>query len=166
MRKTILECIIIVAVVVIIRSFIVTPIIVNGSSMYPTLEHGEYMLLDKISYRFNEIKRGEIIVFEYDNERLIKRVIGLPGEKVEVKNGDLYINDKLHKEDYLNETTMDFNFADLGLDNIIPENYYFVMGDNRDESKDSRLIGFISKDVIIGKTSFALYPFSKLGSVK
>jgi len=166
MKKTIFECIVIVVAVVLIRSFIATPIIVNGSSMYPTLEDGEYMLLNKISYRFNEIKRGEIIVFEYDNERLIKRVIGLPGEKIAVIDGNLYINDQVYEEDYLEENTVDFTLEELGLDSTIPKGYYFVMGDNRDESKDSRLIGYITEDSIIGKTSFSLYPFSKFGNVE
>ncbi len=147
--------------IILLRTFIITPVRVNGNSMNNTLHNGEILLLDKISYRFSDIKRFDIVVINYKNERLIKRVIGLPGESLKVSDGNLYINDKLTKEDYLDEITDDFIY-----DGVIKENCYFVMGDNRDDSLDSRYFGCFDKKDILGKTNFTLFPFSKFGKIQ
>lgn len=164
--KEILPYIIVIVAVILLRQFIITPIQVVGTSMNPNLVDGELMLLNKITYKFNDIERFDIVVVDYDTEPLIKRVIGLPGEKVEYKDNKLYINDKLVKENFkTNGKTDDYSITKEGY-KTIPENMYFVVGDNRINSADSRIIGLIDKDIIIGKANFVLFPFNKFGIVK
>lgn len=146
--------------IVLIRSFVVTPVRVNGDSMNDTLKDGEILILDKISYRFNDIKRFDIVVVEHKTEKFIKRVIGLPGETLKIEDGNLFINEKLLKEDYLNQKTEDFTY-----DGVIPNECYFVMGDNRGNSLDSRYFGCFIKDDIAGKVNFTVFPFSKFGKI-
>ena len=161
MKKFILDIIpyiVIVIVVVLIRSFIVTPIRVSGPSMNPTLKSGYIMILNKLA----KIDRYDIVVINSKKSPnvLIKRVIGLPGETIEVKDGDIYINDKKIKDKYGSGTTGDFEKI------TIPKNEYFVMGDNRPVSADSRIFGTFSKKDIKGTTKLVLYPFNKIGNVK
>ncbi len=158
--KELLPYIIIILVVIIIKFFIVTPIRVNGPSMDDTLHDKDIMILNEFSYRFNKIKRFDIVVIKYKNEYLIKRVIGLPGEKVEYKNNKLYINKKLIKENFSHKETEDFKTKK------IPKDNYIVLGDNRTDSVDSRMIGFIKKKDIRGKTSFTILPFNRFGHKK
>ncbi|MBE6158112.1 MAG: signal peptidase I [Firmicutes bacterium] len=158
--KELLPYIIVIMIVLAIKAFVVAPIRVNGPSMEDTLYNGDIMILDEISYRFNKIERFDIVVVKYENEYLIKRVIGLPGERVEYKNNKLYINGKYVQEKFSHEITDDFKSI------TIPNNKYFVLGDNRINSTDSRIIGFISKNNIRGKTSLVLYPFNRFGSKK
>lgn len=153
-------CIII--VIILIRSFIVTPIRVNGASMYPTLKDKEIMILNKINYRFNDIKRFDIVVIDTEDEKLIKRVIGLPGETLKYENGILYINGKEVEERFLKEETSDFNIEDIGYKKI-PKGEYFVMGDNRNNSKDSRIIGPVKKDKITGRARLVILPLNAKG---
>lgn len=150
----------IIVVVILIRTFIITPVRVSGSSMDNTLKNGDIVVLKKMDKVY---KRFDIIVFNYNNERLIKRVIGLPGETIKYQNNKLYINGNII-DDYNNLTSTDFDLQYYGYSKI-PDGYYFVMGDNRDVSLDSRKIGLISKNVILGTVSFRLYPFNKFGSV-
>ena len=152
--KTILPYAIIVAVVILIRTFVLTPVIVSGTSMDDTLKNGELLLLKKYDKNF---ERFDIVVFDYGDSKLVKRIIGLPGETLEYKDGILYINGK-ETEDPFASSTKDFKLTDLNID-VIPEDYYLVMGDNRSNSSDSRIIGPISKDTINGTTSFSLWPF-------
>ncbi len=159
-RRELIIYISIILFIILLRTFIITPVRVNGDSMNNTLHNGEILLLDKISYKFNDVDRFDIVVINYNGERLIKRVIGLPGETLKVSDGKLYINDKLIKEDYLDEVTNDFIY-----DGVIKENCYFVMGDNRDDSLDSRYFGCFDKVNISGKVNFALFPFSKFGKI-
>jgi len=153
-------CIII--TIILIRTFIVTPVRVNGESMYPTLNDGEIMLLNKINYRFHDIKRFDIVVVNTKDEKIIKRVIGLPGETLEYKNNVLYIDGQEVKEDFLKEKTSDFKLSDLGIEKI-PADSYFVMGDNRDNSKDSRMIGPVKKEQITGRTRLVILPIKNNG---
>ena len=153
--------IIIIILVLLVKQFIIVPIRVNGSSMNNTLYDGDIMILDKISYRFSDIKRFDIVVIKKNNEYLIKRVIGLPSEKVVYKDNKLYINDVLIEENFLHKKTDDYV-----LEEIIPNDYYFVLGDNRIDSLDSRYIGLISKKEILGKTSLILFPFKRFGVKK
>ena len=156
--KELLPYILIVLVVLMVKLFVVAPIRVNGPSMENTLYNGDIMILDEFSYRFNSIKRFDIVVVKYEDEYLIKRVIGLPGERIEYKNNKLYINGKFIKEKFLDEDTEDFKSI------TVPSNQYFVLGDNRDNSTDSRIIGFIPRKNIKGKTNLILYPFNRFGN--
>jgi signal peptidase I len=162
--KEIIKYILIVIFVVLFRLFIITPIQIHEHSMEDTLYENDVMILNIIGYQFNNIKRFDIIVFNYNNEKLIKRVIGLPGEMLEYKNNNLYINNKIIAEPFLSEETADYSLMTYGYDKI-PDNKYFVLGDNRNNSTDSRYIGFINKKDIIGKASFILYPFNRIGLV-
>ena len=157
--KEFLPYFIIILVVVFIKIFVVSPIRVNGASMNPTLNDKDIMLLDEISYRFSDIQRFDIVVVKEEDEYLIKRVIGLPGEVVEYKNDKLYIDGKYVKEDFKHNETMDFSTT-LGRDE------YFIMGDNRTNSTDSRVFGPVSQDEIMGKTSLTILPISRFGNKK
>ncbi|MBR1385949.1 MAG: signal peptidase I [Bacilli bacterium] len=146
--------------VLLIKHFIVTPVQVKGDSMYPTLKDGDIMILNKIGLRFSEIERFDIVVIKHNKTLLIKRVIGLPGDNIKYINNVLYINNKQIKEDFLdNETTEDFEYN-------VEENCYFALGDNRDVSLDSRVLGCFDKSEIEGKTSLTLFPFSRIGTKK
>ena len=159
--KEILSYVIIIIVVLLIKQFIVTPIRVNQSSMNNTLFDKDIMILDKISYRFKDIKRFDIVVIKRNKEYLIKRVIGLPGDMIEYKDNKLYVNNEIVKEDFLHKQTDDYK-----LEKVIPDNYYFVVGDNRPNSLDSRVIGLISKDEILGRTNLVIFPFNHFGIKK
>lgn len=155
--KEFLPYFMIILVVVLIKTFVVSPIRVNGASMDPTLNDKDIMLLDEISYRFSDSERFDIVVVKEEDEYLIKRVIGLPGETVEYKNDKLYIDGKYVKEDFKHKETFDFSTT-LGKDE------YFIMGDNRTNSTDSRVFGPISRDKIMGKTSLTILPISRFGN--
>ena len=163
-KKEIIEYIVLIVVILLIRTYLFVPIMVSGNSMVPTLNNGDVMILNKFSYLVNDIKRFDIVVVDYENEYIIKRVIGLPGDYVEYKNDILYVNGKKIKEEYDREYTEDFNLNDLSIEKIA-NNYYLVLGDNRPISKDSRKIGLIDKKNIKGTTNFILFPFSRFGNV-
>lgn len=179
MFKEIMPYIIIIIFVVLIRTFIMTPIDVSGESMYPTLHNKDIMLLYKLRLKTVGIRRFDIVVIDTDEGKLIKRVIGLPGEKIQYKiedNGDsrkaiLLINGEVVEENFISDTarvnTCKYDDTDICDNEItIPEGEYYVMGDNRGVSKDSRMIGTISKKDIKGITSFVILPFNRFGSVK
>ncbi len=149
--KEVIPYIVIVVVVVLIRSFIITPVVVSGDSMVPTLKDGQLLLLDKISYNFSDIKRFDVVVVRVGKNEIIKRVIGLPGETVEYKENKLYINGEILENEF------DFETEDFVTEEI-PNNKYFVLGDNRKVSSDSRIIGFINEKDILGKTKISLWP--------
>lgn len=157
----------IIVMVILIRTFIITPVRVNGTSMDPTLKNGEIMILNKIKYNKNDIKRFDIVVVKMDKELLIKRVIGLPNEEVKYIDNKLYINNEYVEETFLNEDvyTTNFSLRDINLEKI-PENCYLVLGDNREVSLDSRTFGCFSKDKILGSANLVLFPFTKLGYKK
>lgn len=156
--KELMPYIIIVVVVLLVRSFIVTPGLVNGSSMEPTLHNNELVLINKIGLN-KGIDRYDIVVVKYENSTIIKRVIGLPYETVE------YINDTLYIDGEEVGTKVDFEYTkDFKL--TAGKNEYIVLGDNRNISKDSRIIGPVKERNIIGKVDLVLFPFSKFGKVK
>ena len=132
--------------------------------MVPTLLDGDIMILDKIGYRINGLKRFDIVVIKYNNEKIIKRVIGLPGDYIEYNDNILYVNGKEIKEEYKRDITNNFSLKDLGYEKI-PENKYLVLGDNRSISKDSRIIGLIDKEDIEGYTGIIVFPFKRIGNV-
>lgn len=161
----------------IIRFFLFTPIVVDGESMMPTLKNGDRMVVSKIGYMVGEPDRFDIVVFHAPEQKnYIKRVIGLPGDIVEYKNDQLYINGKEIEEPYLEQKkseitegslTDDFSlFETAALVDKIPEGYIFVMGDNRRYSKDSRHIGLVAIDEVIGNTNLVFWPFNEIGFVK
>lgn len=149
-----------VLIIILVRIFICTPINVNGSSMSTTLKDGDIMLLNKIRLKTEGIERFDIVVIQTDNNFLIKRVIGLPGEVISYKDEVLYINGKVVEDEYNLNLTGDFDALE------IDEGEYFVMGDNRNVSKDSRIMGTINEDDIIGKTNFIIFPLKKFGKVE
>ena len=154
--KELMPYIIILLVIAIIRTFIVTPIKVNGSSMYQTLNGKEYMILNKLS----KISRYDIVVLDTKDDELIKRVYGMPGEKIAIQDGNIYINDKKIEDKYAYGNTSSYKAITLGDDE------YFVLGDNRLVSLDSRTIGPIKKKNIKGTTDFIIYPFNRFGKLK
>ena len=163
--KEVYPYLVIVLVVVLVRSFIITPAIVDGKSMYPTLNDNNIVILNKLDYKINGLKRFDIIVVDYNGEKLIKRVIGLPGEHIEYKNNMLFINGYLTNENFNHDNTSNFKLETIGYLKI-PGDKYFVVGDNRNHSTDSRMIGLIDKKDIKGKVSLRLFPINKFGKIK
>ena len=157
--KETIPYLVIVLVVISIRTFIVTPVVVQGESMKETLNGGEVMLLKKYDLSY---ERFDVVVINknVEGDNLIKRVIGLPGEKIRYKNGILYINDEVVEDKYAYGETSNFQEVELGKDE------YFVMGDNRAVSLDSRILGVIKHNEIEGTADFVLFPFNKLGHLK
>ena len=160
MLKKIFPYIVIVVVVVIIRTFIVTPIRVSGSSMYPTIKDGNVMILVKVTKYFKDYQRNDIVVLKENGDYLIKRVIWLNGERIACHDGKIYINDSELDNDYGIGETNDFTEV------LIGKNSYFVMGDNRAISKDSRIIGTVSEKEILGYANLIIYPFKSIDIVK
>lgn len=152
----------IILMVILVRTFIITPVIVNGSSMEPTLLNKEILLLSKNN---QNIERFDVVVLEINGERLVKRVVGLPGEHLKYINNHLYINHNMLEEQYLEKQTNNFNIDELGF-STIPYNSYFVLGDNRTSSKDSRFFGMININQIIGKVKYRIFPINRLGKIK
>lgn len=155
--KEISPYVLIVVVIVVIRIFIATPVKVDGDSMYNTLNDNDIVLLSKLS----SIDRFDIIVLKENdnNATIIKRVIGMPGDKVKIRNNKIYINNKIIEDEYAYGETSDYEEITLGDDE------YFVLGDNRLISKDSRYFGAIKKSDIKGKAVFRLFPFTRFGSI-
>ena len=165
--KDISSYVIVILIVIIIRVFIFDPVRVDGPSMDTTLKNGQILILDKMSYRKKDIKRFDIVVIKLDDKKIIKRVIGLPNEVVEVKDNTIYINGKEINDPYASTDTDDFNMAEIGLIKI-PGDSYLVMGDNREVSLDSRYaeVGTIKREKILGKATLRVWPFTKIGKVK
>lgn len=140
---------------------------VEGHSMNPTLVNHERLILNKFSYRKSPAKRYDIVVFSFNNgEHFVKRIIGLPGEKVNIKEGRVYINDRVLLDDPILD---EIEYAGIAADGVmVGNNEYFVLGDNRNHSYDSRYeeIGNINKKVILGKVWLRFYPWTKIGIVK
>ena len=159
-----IKLIIVIVIILVLMIYVVSVTQVVGNSMSSTMENGDVLILNKIKYRFSEIRRGDIISLEYeDTKYLIKRVIGLPGDTISIQNNKVYINGEVYIENYLEEGLIydDFELTSLGYQKI-PDDMYFVLGDNREDSLDSREIGLISKDEVIGKVSFRIWPLNKL----
>jgi len=151
---------------ILIVVFVVQPVKVEGTSMLPQLENGERIFVNKFIYSFDAIHRGDIVVFWYpDNpsQSFIKRVIGLPGDTIKVVSGHVYINDKPYNEPYLSRdrTQQMYNFGP----EKVKQYHYFVMGDNRDASNDSRAWGEVPEKYIYGKAMFRYWPLSSFGSI-
>ncbi len=155
--RNLIPYIIITLVVVFIRVFLITPVIVSGDSMSPTLENKQLLLLNILNYRLNDIERFDIVVIRQDNKEIIKRVIGLPGENILYRSNKLYVDGHELENDY-NFDTDDFSLKTICNCSRIPENQYLVLGDNRAVSADSRIIGLIDRKDIAGSVEISLWP--------
>ena len=159
-----------VAIAVIIRIFIAEPRYIPSESMYPTLTTGDRLIVEKVSYNFNPVNRGDIVVFQPPeqlqvqgygaNQAFIKRIIATSGETVKVDNGIVYINERPLKENYIAQLP---NYKLFPV--TVPEGKIFVMGDNRNNSNDSHLWGFLPESNIIGRAIFRFWPLDRIGNV-
>ena len=151
-----------VVMALLIRTFIVELYIVDGPSMRPTLQHEERLVVSKFIYKLRDPEKGEILIFKYPRDPsrdFIKRVIAVGGDTIEIKEGRVYVNDQMLKEDYILEKTRT-EYPKV----TVPEGTVFVMGDNRNNSDDSRFadVGFVPLDMIKGKAMLVFWPFDKL----
>jgi len=147
-----------------VHYFIFTIFIVDGSSMEPSFKDGQYLIVNRLAYLFEKPKRGDVVILRFpgrEKEKYIKRVIGLPNETVEIKDGSVFINGEKLNETYLKFQTQ----TEPALTETLSENEYFLLGDNRANSNDSRIWGNCPKENIIGKPVFILYPLSDWGPV-
>lgn len=163
------------SVFVLLYLFVAQPNQVKGSSMVPNFTDGEYLLTDKLSYQFSTPQRGDVVVFKApageacaeDECEYIKRIIGLPGDRVMVENSQVYLNGQLLQQKFLPDdyVTYEGTFCQEGVEVTVPEGQYLVFGDNRTHSRDGREFGPIKKDLILGKAFFKYWPVKALGLI-
>ena len=168
--KDFMGYIIFILVLIIIFTFIIGFHPIAGNSMVPNLEEGDVLLVSKLHPNLIDVKRKQIVVIKKDHKSYIKRIIGLPSENVYVKDNKLYINDKEYTESYLDKDieNRDFTFEEIcDIDEcpngVIPKDMYLVLGDNRENSEDSRSFGLISKKEIKGLAFFGIWPLNSIG---
>ena len=173
---------------ILIRGFLFEPVIIDGSSMLDTLENGDRVILNKITLAFNEPEAGDIVVIEIEppyfnvlgflnksalakkllptvtGADYIKRVIAVEGDTIDIRNGYVYVNDNMIDEPYVLQDGVTRQIS-TAMPYTVEEGMYFVMGDNRGASRDSRTIGTIDEDQIIGKASYRIWPLGKIGNV-
>lgn len=163
------------AIIIPVRYFLIQPFYVQGSSMEPNFHSSEYLIIDEISYRFNNPERGDVVVFKYPRnpeEFFIKRIIGLPGEELKFKEGDIYVyNDVYEHGVKLREKYLPSSSKTMGRDSEsgtieLGENEYYVLGDNRNSSRDSRSFGPIKESMIVGRVLLRGWPLDKIGLFK
>jgi signal peptidase I len=166
--KELIRDIVVALVIVLVLTSIIKPTIVKESSMEPTLYENHYLIVNKLAYKTGEPERGDIIVFESDLETddgdkklLIKRIIGLPGETIKVTGGNVYIDGQLLAEEYLKDGITPGEIEDC----YIEDGELFVMGDNRIVSIDSRELGCINEETVMGKAVLRLFPFNQIGGL-
>ncbi|PIT93023.1 MAG: signal peptidase I [Candidatus Harrisonbacteria bacterium CG10_big_fil_rev_8_21_14_0_10_38_8] len=156
--------------VYVIRTFIGQPFLVSGASMEPSFEDGNYLLIDELTYRFRDPVRGEVIVFKYpgDNKSFfIKRIIGLPGESIQIRNNEItVIHTDGSQQTLLEDYTLDLEYKLRPRDMVLDEDEYFVMGDNRGNSFDSRNWGALEEKNIVGLVRLRLFPVNEIGTLK
>lgn len=154
------------AIAIFIVIFVVQPVKVEGTSMQPRLVDQERIFVNRFIYRFTDISRGDVVVFWYPKDRnksFIKRVLGVPGDKIEILSGAVFVNDTRVDEPYIDPVYRDSkSFRQV----VVPRGHYFVLGDHRNSSNDSRSWGFVSKDLIYGKAVFSYWPVSRVGLVE
>jgi signal peptidase I len=154
------------AIAIFIVIFVVQPVKVEGTSMQPRLVDQERIFVNRFIYKFEQIRRGDVVVFWYPRDRsksFITRVLGVPGDKVEIRSGTVFVNNARVKEPYLNPAFRDKkSIRPL----TVPPGHYFVLGDHRNSSNDSRSWGFVAQDLIYGKAIFSYWPISRVGLVE
>jgi signal peptidase I len=148
-----------------IRTFVAEARYIPSGSMLPTLEVNDRLIIDKVSYDFTDPHRGDIVVFQppdslHQKDAFIKRVVGLPGDVVQVKNGQVYINGEPQQESYI-AAKPDYQYGPV----TVPADSYLVLGDNRNESFDSHYWGFVPRDHVIGRAVFRFWPLTRLGQL-
>lgn len=153
------------AIILPVRYFLVQPFFVIGASMEPNFYSGDYLIIDELSYRFDNPQRGQVVVFKYPldpKEYYIKRVVGLPGETAIVKDGKVMIKNSQHLEGFVLDESKYFNkYTGKDTELTLKENEYFVLGDNRDVSSDSRTWGSVPKSLIVGRAWVRVFPFNE-----
>lgn len=153
-----------VAIVLPVRTYIAQPFIVSGASMEPNFHDGEYLIIDELTYAFRKPERGDVVVFRYPlnpSEFFIKRIVGLPGETIEIKDGKVFINGEIWQEPYITAGTENGMIVNLKAKLDIGD--YFVLGDNRPKSSDSRFWGALPKEKIMGRALLRLWPVARAG---
>lgn len=166
LREILTFVVLAIVIVVPIRLFIAQPFIVEGESMHPTFEGGDYLIVDQLSYRLDEPKRGDVVVFRYPNDEsvfYIKRIIGLPGETVHIEKGVTRITRADGSSVTLDEPYVVTEDATYSLDRTLGADQYFVMGDNRPKSSDSRTWGALPKHDLMGRAYLRLFPVGDFG---
>lgn len=165
-KEIILFCLLALPIVIVVRMFIAQPFLVNGQSMSPTFESGQYLIIDQLSYHFNEPQRGDVVVFRYPNDTskfFIKRIIGLPGETVKITDSHVTITNTENPQGFnLDEPYIHFTRTD-SVESTLETDEYFVLGDNRFASSDSRVWGPLKKEYIVGRAYLRLLPFDQIG---
>ncbi len=171
--KAIIIAVVIALGISLILTFVAQRTIVSGNSMYPTLNDGESVLVNKLAYKFGDVERFDVVIFPYYNESTgeevyyIKRIIGMPGELIRIHNGLIYINGEMLTEYYgCYDDDLPYYNGLAGEEMYIGEDEYFVLGDNRNDSSDSRTMGCVKKSDLTGKALITIYPFSEIGWVK
>ena len=159
------DILIAIIIALLIRQFVFAHTVIPTGSMIPTIQINDHINVSRLSYYFSDPKRGDIIVFHEDVD-LIKRVIGLPGEEIDLRDGKVYINGEPLEEDYLNEVMNTEITGYLDFPFVVPEDSYFVLGDNRNWSKDSRFFGPVHKDKIFAKAGLRIWPLKSFGFLK
>lgn len=164
-RETLRFFVIALAIVLPIRAFLAQPFIVSGLSMYPTFNNRDYLIVDEITYRFRLPQRGEVIVFRppHNKSFYIKRIIGLPGETISIKGNQISITPAgSNQTTFVMEDNYGFGDINLDLSRHLQAGEYFVLGDNRQQSSDSRYWGPVQQSAIRGRAWLRLYPFNKI----
>ena len=155
--------VVVVVIVLLLFIFVVGLQQVVGPSMYPTLQEGNIIIVNKLLYNIGKPARNDIVVLMQDEKYMVKRIVGLPGETIEYKDNYIYVNGEKFKESFLVDgvETNDFSSKDLGSE-VIPEDKYLVLGDNRTNSMDSRDYGFVDRKQIVGKAWLRIWPINQL----
>lgn len=152
-------------IVIPVRAFVAEPFVVSGSSMVPTFENGNYLIVDKISYKFSNPQRDDVVVFKYPNDQtkfFIKRIIGLPNETVDIKGSVVTITNAQHPDGFVLNESYVKNIANNTTHFELKSDEYFVMGDNRSGSSDSRYWGAVKRNLLTGKAFLRLLPINKI----
>lgn len=154
-------------IALLITRFVITHTVVPTGSMIPTIGINDHLIINRVPFYFTDPKPGEIVIFHQEKE-LIKRVIAVPGDILDMRDGDVYINDERLDEPYLNEqnSTYPFFMEDIEFPLEMPEDMYFLMGDNRNNSEDSRYFGMVNRKQIYAKSGLRIWPLNQIGFLK